>query len=223
MATQAAPPRVPPPRHSLRMEKEQPGAASSPGCSCPWSCFVAVLGAQAGGQQVLLPTDRSSSQIQPGKEQQCPDQEAAASPSPYLGHSCWVRPGAVLPPPVQVPPSISICPTGLVLQGSCRAPAVTAGDTAGLGAASSGTWLGSGTSRSAHGASTALGAVCAGGVPPLPSTSKEPPGPSPSSPSLELQALTRAFHYLGFLSLLRGGRCTPRNNQPSTSSPEAQP
>lgn len=55
------------------------------------------------------------------------------------------------------------------------------------------------------------------GVPLLPSCSKESPGPSPPSPTPELQALTRAFHYLGF-HFRWGRRCIPHNNQPSTSS-----
>lgn len=125
----------PPPCRWKRSSQEQPPPQGAAACG---AALLLCWGHRQEGSKFYSPQTlpaAKSSNSRPGKEQQCPDQEAAASPGLYLGHSCWVRPGAVLPP--------NASPTKHQhLQGSCCAPAVTAGDTAGWGAASSRTWPG---------------------------------------------------------------------------------
>lgn len=100
---------------SLPLEKEQPPLpprAQLPGellCCCAQCAGrrEASFTPRRPGHQ-LHPARAASSR--PGKEQQCPD-SGMLQPPPglYLGHSRWGRPGTVLPP-MQVPPSSSICP-----------------------------------------------------------------------------------------------------------------
>lgn len=88
----------PPPCRWKRSSQEQPPPQGAAACG---AALLLCWGQRQEGSKFYSPQTlpaAKSSNSRPGKEQQCPDQEAAASPGLYLGHSCWVRPGAVLPP-----------------------------------------------------------------------------------------------------------------------------